>query len=99
MNREYGEQSTENREEKKDGGRFVFKCVFCTLYAVFCSLASVRAAYACPLCKEAISKMGEIWTAVGFNWSIYLMISVPFLLVALFMMVLYWNYRKTHSPR
>ena len=51
-------------------------------------------AYACPLCKEAISKMGEIWTSIGFNLSIYVMIAVPFLLVGTFAGVLYFNYRK-----
>ncbi len=50
--------------------------------------------FACPFCKEAISKMGEIWTSVGFNWSIYLMIAVPFLLVASFAAALYWNCKK-----
>ena len=54
----------------------------------------VPSASACPLCKEAISKMGEIWTALGFNWSIYLMIAMPFLLVGTFAGALYLNYRK-----
>ena len=52
------------------------------------------AVFACPLCKEAISKMGEIWTGLGFNWSIYFMIAVPFLLVGTFAGALYLNYRK-----
>jgi len=38
--------------------------------------------------------MGEIWTAIGFNLSIYFMISIPFLLVAAFGCALYFNYRK-----
>ena len=64
----------------------------------FWLLSFGRPAFACPGCKEAIAKMGEIWTAVGFNWSIYLMISVPFLLVASFGGVLYIHYRRHHPP-
>ena len=51
-------------------------------------------AYACPLCKEAIAKMGQIWISIGFNLSIYFMIAVPFLLVAIFGTVLYFKYRS-----
>ena len=58
----------------------------------------VPSASACPLCKEAISKMGEIWTSIGFNLSIYLMITVPFLLVGAFAGLLYLNYKK-HKQR
>ncbi len=43
-----------------------------------------RNLYACPLCNEAVAKMGQIWTSLGFNWSIYLMIAVPFILVGSF---------------
>ena len=60
----------------------------------FCFLIPSPSALACPLCKEALSKMGEIWTAVGFNLSVYLMIAVPFLLVGLFAGGLFWNYRR-----
>ena len=51
-------------------------------------------ALACPLCKDAISKMEEIWFAIGLNLSIYIMIAVPFLLVGSFVLALYLNYRK-----
>ncbi len=54
-------------------------------------------ALACPFCKEAIVKMGQIWTSIGFNLSVYLMIAVPFLLVGSFALVLYFNYRR-HRP-
>ena len=60
-------------------------------------LLSPTRAYACSLCKEAISKMENIWFAIGLNWSIYLMISVPFILVGSFGTVLYLNYRKHQS--
>jgi len=56
-------------------------------------------AFACPFCKEAIARMGEIWTSVGFNLSIYMMISVPFLLVGSFVLVLYLNDRKQSRKR
>ena len=51
-------------------------------------------AFACPLCKEAIAKMGQIWISIGFNLSIYFMIAVPFLIVAIFGTVLYFKYRS-----
>ncbi len=53
-----------------------------------------KSVFACPMCKEAISRMGEIWLAIGLNWSIYFMIAVPFLLIGSFGAVLYFNYRK-----
>lgn len=53
-----------------------------------------KEAFACPLCKEAISKIEEIWFAIGLNLSIYFMIAVPFLLVGTFGLVLFLNYRK-----
>lgn len=53
-----------------------------------------RSAFACPLCKEAISKMGEIWTAVGFNLSIYFMMAIPYLLVGGFGLALYLIHKK-----
>ena len=59
---------------------------------------SQGSAFACPMCKEAISKMGEVWLAIGLNWSIYLMMTVPFILVGTFGTVLYLNYRK-HRPQ
>ena len=55
-------------------------------------------ALACPMCKEAIAKMGQIWTGIGFNLSIYLMIAVPFLLVGSFIFAFYLNYKK-HNPK
>jgi len=51
-------------------------------------------AYACPLCKDAVAKIGTIWVSLGFNWSIFFMLSVPFVLIAAFTGVLYFNYRK-----
>ncbi len=68
--------------------------LFLLLSLVFCLWSFVPSAQACPFCKEAIARMGEIWTSVGFNLSIYMMISVPFLLVGSFVLVLYLNYRK-----
>gem|GEM_PF-7050359 len=38
--------------------------------------------------------MGQIWTMIGFNLSIYLMIATPFLLVGSFALVLFLNYRR-----
>ena len=54
--------------------------------------------WACPLCKEAVEKMGEVWTSIGFNWSIYVMMAVPYLVIAIFAAVLYVKYRK-HSRK
>lgn len=68
------------------------KLNFFLFFALFFTRAELL--YACPFCKEAISKMGEIWTAVGFNLSIYFLIATPFLIVAGFGGVLYLNYRK-----
>ncbi len=69
--------------------RFIF-CLAMTM-VFFSHLSST---FACPFCKEAIVKMGQIWTSVGFNLSIYLMIATPFLLVGSFALALYLNYRK-----
>ena len=55
-------------------------------------------AFACPMCKEALARMGDVWTAIGFNWSIYLMIAMPFILLGAFTSVLYIQYRK-HEHR
>ena len=66
------------------------------LIVIAAFLVFERTASACPLCKEAIAKMGEIWLSLGFNWSIYFMILVPFVLVASFGGALYINYRKQH---
>jgi hypothetical protein len=51
-------------------------------------------AVACPLCKAAVEKMGDVWTSMGFNWSIYMMMAVPYLLVGGFVAVLYFASRK-----
>ncbi|MBI4000023.1 MAG: hypothetical protein HY351_05345 [Candidatus Omnitrophica bacterium] len=56
-----------------------------------------KQAFACPLCKEALAKMGEVWAALGFNWSIYFMMSIPYLLVGGFIFALYLNYKKHHK--
>jgi hypothetical protein len=72
------------------------KRFFWLLVSGYWFLSFIPLAHACPLCKEALSKMGEIWTVVGFNWSIYFMIAVPFLLVGAFAGALYWNWRKQH---
>lgn len=78
--------------------RPAFRLIFFGSLSVVCSLLLVVSpAYACPLCKEAISKMGEIWTSIGFNFSIYLMLAMPFLLVSAFAGFLYFNYRKLHK--
>lgn len=68
--------------------------VFGLLSLVFGLLSVVPIAYACPFCKEALAKMGEIWTAVGFNVSVYLMLAVPFILVGSFVLILYLHYQK-----
>ena len=65
--------------------------VLCTLFSV---LFFSKTTHACPLCKEAVEKMGQVWTSLGFNFSIYFMIAIPFLLVAGFAAALYLNYRK-----
>lgn len=52
-------------------------------------------AYACPACKEAVGKLKEIWTSVGFNWSVLFMISIPFLIIGSFTAVLFLNYKKS----
>ena len=68
-------------------------------FSVLCALFSVllfsKPAHACPLCKEAVEKMGQIWTSLGFNFSIYFMMAIPFLLVGAFCGVLYWNHKKS----
>ncbi len=43
-----------------------------------------RNAYACPACKEAIAKLGQAWTAIGFSWSVLFMLAVPLILIATF---------------
>jgi len=60
-------QKLEVRSQKKI--YFFLSSVFCLLFS------ALPSALACPLCKEAIAKMGEIWTSLGFNLSIYLMLS------------------------
>jgi len=53
-----------------------------------------KSVFACPMCKEAISRMGDIWLAIGLNWSIYFMMAMPFILIGSFGTVFYLNYRK-----
>lgn len=69
--------------------------IYMTAFSLFFS--AQPHGYACPLCKEAVEKIGHVWTSMGFNWSIYLMLAVPFLLVGSFAAVLYFQYRKRHS--
>ena len=70
---------------------FVFSFIF-----FLSSIFFLPSAYACPFCKEAIARMGDIWTSIGFNLSIYVMIAIPFLLVGSFVLVLYLNFRRRH---
>ncbi len=63
----------------------------------FIFLFSSKLAFACPFCKDALAKMGQIWTSIGFNLSIYLLIAVPFFLVGSFSLVLYL-FAKKHKP-
>lgn len=74
------------------------------LYARDCFVAMLLAmtvfvpsAYACPACKEAVAKLGEAWTALGFNWSILFMITIPLLLVASFGTAIFLLVRKNQS--
>ena len=76
---------------------FFFRAFFYLLPSIFYLLAS-PSVYACPLCKEALTKMGEVWAAIGFNLSIYVMMAVPFILVGTFGLALYFNYRKHYRP-
>jgi len=83
-----------NRRRVPTGGHpyIWFFVMFVTNY-----LADYSSAYACPMCKEAISRMGEIWLAIGLNWSIYFMMAMPFILIGSFGTILYLNYRKHHN--
>ena len=81
-------KNTELRTKEQSKCLLLLSSVFFVLFSI------IPNAFACPLCKEAIGKMGEIWTAVGFNWSIYFMMAIPYLLVGTFAGVLYLNYRK-----
>ena len=51
-------------------------------------------AVACPACKEAVAKIGTMWTALGFNWSILFMLAVPGILVTSFAGALFIIQRK-----
>ena len=54
------------------------------------------------MCKEAVEKMGEVWTSLGFNASIYFMLLVPMLLIGSFGGFLYLNYKRyssQHTPK
>ncbi|OGX06579.1 MAG: hypothetical protein A3G87_09235 [Omnitrophica bacterium RIFCSPLOWO2_12_FULL_50_11] len=77
---------------RNHGCRIAVRVVF-SFYFMLCT----PSAFACPLCKEAIEKIGHVWTSMGFNWSIYFMLAVPFLLVGSFAAVLYFQYRKRSS--
>lgn len=69
------------------------------IWIAFSLILIPKSALACPLCKEAVAKMGEIWTSLGFNWSILFMLTIPFLLVGTFVFVLYRNYKKYEKSR
>jgi len=64
------------------------------LFSTLFTLLFIPSVYACPLCKDAVEKMGEVWTSLGFNWSIYFMLAVPYVLVGGFVLVLYLKHRQ-----
>ena len=59
----------------------------------FCLLLFALPLNACPLCIEAISKVGGL--AKGFYWSILLMLGVPALVVALISGYILTAYRRS----
>ncbi len=87
MQKQLRVQSTERRAQSERTFRIFLFSVLCPLFS--------ESAYACPACKEAVGKLKEIWTSVGFNWSVLFMISIPFLIIGSFAAVLFLNYRKT----
>jgi thiol-disulfide isomerase/thioredoxin len=55
------------------------------LFLVFAALlASPGTAYACPMCKDAVESNQQLATV--YNWSIGMLVSLPFVLVALIML-------------
>jgi len=81
-------QRTEHGEQNKKVVWFFF-----SLLSALCFLCSAEA-QACPACKEAVAKMGEVWASLGFNWSVLFMMSIPYLIVGGFTGIIVWNYRK-----
>ena len=67
------------------------------MMTALCFFSVTPSVFACPFCNEALVRMGQVWTAVGFNLSIYLMMAVPFVLVGAFGLALYLNYRKLQN--
>lgn len=60
-------------------------------------------ALACPNCKEAIASSGDsdddpYREARAFNWSIYLMLAVPYSLLGTGCFIGYRMYRSAHRP-
>ena len=96
--RMFGIGETGNRVIGEVKNEFFFSRSPVFLFSVSLMFFFAPVAHACPFCKEAISRMGEIWTSIGFNLSIYFMMAIPFLIVAGFGFVLYFNYRK-HQQR
>lgn len=63
-------------------------------------LLGTSALWACPACKEAVaeaSKGGSSGLAQGYQWSIFTMLSVPYLLIAGVAGLLFRSYRKKHK--
>ena len=52
---------------------------------------------ACPMCKEAISAVKGL--AEGFYWSTLLLVTVPFLVVAVITTVVVRAYRRQSQPQ
>ena len=78
----------------KHSGMTLQGCFVAILLAMMTQSASV---YACPACKEAVAKLGEAWTWIGFNWSILFMITIPLLLVISFGTAIFFLVRKNQS--
>jgi hypothetical protein len=62
--------------------------------AGFYFITAPKVLFACPLCKEAVEKIGNVWTSMGFNYSIFFMLMMPLMIVGTFSGALYWNYKK-----
>lgn len=68
-------------------------------------LIAAMPAAACPNCKESVTSSGDmsgeddpLREAKAYNWSIYLMLAVPYGLLGTFGFMSYRMYRAAHRP-
>ncbi|MDE0020169.1 MAG: hypothetical protein OXT69_02120 [Candidatus Poribacteria bacterium] len=76
----------------------------CAVAVALLALGELSALLACPMCKEAVDQSFGQETASmrnglgsGFAFSIYLMLSVPYLLIGGFAFAIWRNIRRSDS--